>query len=101
MPDNSIASAGASDPTSAGASSPATYRGMRIRQLQQEISELSAAVTSVLTTGISYTLSNSHSVTRANVSDIQSQLQAKKSELAALLSHRQFHPLRMEPTKFY
>jgi hypothetical protein len=74
---------------------------MRIRQLQQEISELTQAVQTVLTTGKSYTLSNSHAVTRADVADIQSELAAKKQELAALLTRRTFQPLRHEPTKFY
>lgn len=101
MADTTTPSASAAEPTSAGATSPTTYRGMRIRQLQAEISELEAAVTTVLTTGKSYTLSNSHAVTRADVADIESQLAAKKRELAALLNRSQFIPLRHEPTKFY
>lgn len=91
-----------SDPTdSVAVTGATTYRGMRIQQLQAEIAELEQAVTAVLTTGKSYTLSNSHAVTRADVADIQSQLAAKKSELAAILTRRTFHPLRHEPTKFY
>ena len=78
-----------------------TYRGQRIQQLQIEIAELQTAVHEVLTTGKSYTLSNSHAVTSADVADIQSQLASKKSELCALLSGRSIHPLRREPTKFY
>jgi hypothetical protein len=78
-----------------------TYRGRRIEFLQAQIAELEIAVRTVLTTGVSYSLSNSHSVTRANVADIQSQLAAMKSELAGLLLHRQYQPLRREPTKFY
>ena len=80
---------------------PATYRGRRIQELQAQISELSTAVHTVLTTGKSYTLSNSHAVTRADVADIQSELAALKSELAALLCRRQYEPLRHVPTKFY
>ena len=78
-----------------------TYRGRRIQQLQAEIAELETAVTTVLSTGKSYTLSNSHSVTRADVADIQAELAAKKSLLAALLTNRAYQPLRREPTKFY
>ena len=78
-----------------------TYIGRRIRQLETEIAELRTAVHEVLTTGKSYTLSNSHAVTRADVADIQSQLASKKSELCALLSGHSFCPLRREPTKFY
>lgn len=78
-----------------------TYRGRRIQQLQAEIAELETAVTTVLNTGKSYTLSNSHSVTRADVADIQAELAAKKSLLASLLTNRAYHPLRREPTKFY
>ena len=90
-----------SDNTSVAITGATTYRGMRIQQLQAEIAELEQAVTSVLTTGKSYTLSNSHAVTRADVADIQSQLAAKKSELAALLTRSPFQPLRHVPTKFY
>lgn len=78
-----------------------TYRGRRIQQLQQQISELRQAVSVVLTTGKSYTLSNSHSVTRADVADIQSELAALKSELSALLRGGVFQPMRLEPTKFF
>ena len=78
-----------------------TYRGQRILQLQQEISELSTAVQTVLSTGKSYTLSNSHAVTRADVADIQSELAAKKQELASLLSRSTYQPIRLEPTKFF
>lgn len=78
-----------------------TYRGKRIQQLQAEIAELETAVTTVLNTGKSYTLSNSHSVTRADVADIQAELAAKKSLLASLLTNRAYQPLRREPTKFY
>lgn len=78
-----------------------TYRGRRIAQLQQDIAELREAEQTVLTTGKSYTLSNSHAVTRADIADIEQALAAKTSELAALLSHRPYHPLRREPTKFF
>lgn len=78
-----------------------TYRGKRIQQLQAEITELEQAVSAVLTTGKSYTLSNSHSVTRADIADIQSQVAALKQELAALLSSGGYHPMRLEPTKFF
>ena len=78
-----------------------TYRGRRIEFLQAQIAELETAVRTVLTTGVSYSLSNSHSVTRANVADIQSQLAVMKSELAGLLLNRPYQPLRREPTKFY
>ena len=98
---DTISSASAAEPTASGAITPTTWRGQRIVQLQQTIAELETAVHTVLTTGKSYTLSNSHSVTRADVSDIQTELAAKKSELAALLTRRQYTPLRHEPTKFY
>jgi hypothetical protein len=78
-----------------------TCRGRRIEELQGRISELSAAVRTVLTTGKSYTLSNSHAVTRADVADIQSELAALKAELAALLGRSQYNPLRLESTKFF
>ena len=78
-----------------------TYRGRRIQQLQEQIAELETAVTTVLTTGKSYSLSNSHAVTRADVSEIQSELAAKKQELASLLTNRPFQPLRHIPTKFF
>ena len=97
-------SASAAEPTASGPISvtgATTYRGRRIQQLEQEISELETAVHTVLTTGKSYSLSNSHAVTRADIADIEAQLAAKKSELAALLSHHAYRPLRREPTKFY
>ena len=78
-----------------------TYRGRRILQLQLQIAELQDAVHTVLTTGKSYTLSNSHMVTRADVADIQAELAALRSELAALLSESSFQPMRLEPTKFF
>ena len=78
-----------------------TYRGRRIQQLQEQIAELETAVTTVLTTGKSYSLSNSHAVTRADVSEIQSELAAKKQELASLLTNRPFQPMRHMPTKFF
>jgi hypothetical protein len=78
-----------------------TYRGMRIRQLEQQIAELEAAKSAVLTTGKSYTLSNSHAVTRADIDDIQSELAALRTELAALLRGSVYQPMRLEPTKFY
>ena len=78
-----------------------TYRGRRIQQLQEQIAELETAVSTVLTTGKSYSLSNSHAVTRADVSEIQSELAAKKQELASLLTNRPFQPLRHIPTKFF
>lgn len=87
--------------TSVTVSGATTYRGRRIQQLQQEIAELETAVTTVLTTGKSYTLSNSHAVTRADVADIQSELAALRSELASLLRGASFSPVRLEPTKFH
>ena len=78
-----------------------TYRGRRIQQLQEQIAELETAVSIVLTTGKSYSLSNSHAVTRADVSEIQSELAAKKQELASLLTNRPFQPMRHMPTKFF
>ena len=78
-----------------------TYRGRRIPQLQEQIAELETAVSTVLTTGKSYSLSNSHAVTRADVSEIQSELAAKKQELACLLYNRPFNPMRHMPTKFF
>lgn len=78
-----------------------TYRGRRIQQLQEQIAELETAVSTVLTTGKSYSLSNSHAVTRADVSEIQSELAAKKQELASLLTNRPFQPMRHMPTKFF
>ena len=80
---------------------PSTARGRRILQLQLQIAELQDAVHTVLTTGKSYTLSNSHAVTRADVADIQAELAALRSELAALLSGSSFQPMRLEPTKFF
>ena len=78
-----------------------TYRGRRIQELQSQIHDLTEAVHTVLTTGKSYTLSNSHAVTRADVADIQSELAALKAELAALLGRTSYNPLRLEPTKFF
>lgn len=94
-------SASAAEPTSAGATSPTTYRGTRIRQLEQERDDLREALHTVLTTGKSYTLSNSHSVTRADVADLQSRLSAVNQELASLMMRTAYQPLRREPTKFY
>ena len=78
-----------------------TYRGRRIQQLQAQITELEQAVNTVLTTGKSYTLSNSHAVTRADIDDIESELAALRSELASLLRGANFSPMRLEPTKFF
>ena len=78
-----------------------TYRGRRIQELTQQIAELQDAVHTVLTTGKSYTLSNSHAVTSADVADIQAELAALRSELAALLTGSNYHPMRLEPTKFF
>ena len=83
------------------AATPQTVRGRRIAALQLQIAELQDAVHTVLTTGKSYTLSNSHAVTRADVADIQAELAALRAELAALFSGSSFHPLRLEPTKFF
>ena len=91
----------AADILSGGAATPQTVRGRRIAQLQLQIAELQDAVHTVLTTGKSYTLSNSHAVTRADVADIQAELAALRAELAALFSGSSFHPLRLEPTKFF
>lgn len=105
MPDETTSpSASGATPTIAGpitVTGATTYRGQRIQKIQQQIAELEAAKSAVLTTGKSYTLSNSHAVTRADIADIESELSAKKSQLAALLSGRQFQPLRHVPTKFY
>lgn len=78
-----------------------TYRGNRIRQLERERDELRVAIHEVLTTGKSYTLSNSHTVTAADVADMQSRLSAVNQELANLMTRRPYTPLRREPTKFY
>ena len=80
---------------------PATYRGTRIRQLEQERDDLREALHTVLTTGKSYTLSNSHAVTRADVADLQSRLSAVNQELRDLMTRIPYQPLRREPTKFY
>ena len=78
-----------------------TYRGRRIRQLEQERDDLREALHTVLTTGKSYTLSNSHAVTRADVADLESRLSAVNQELAELMMRKPFRTLRREPTKFY
>ena len=90
-----------SDTTPVTVTGATTYRGQRIQQLQQQISELEQAKSVVLTTGKSYTLSNSHAVTRADIDAIQSELAALKTELAALLRGSVYQPMRLEPTKFY
>ena len=100
-PDTTISSAGAAEPTSAVQAPPATYRGRRIQQLEQERDDLRAALHTVLTTGKSYTLSNSHAVTRADVADLESRLSAVNQELADLMVRTPYRPLRREPTKFY
>ena len=92
--------AGAADPTAA-APSALTVRQRRILQLQSEIGELETALHAVLTTGKSYTLSNSHSVTKADAVDIREQLSALRTELAGLLQLAgSFTPLTLVPTKF-
>lgn len=105
MPDETTSpSASGATPTTAGpitVTGATTYRGQRIQQLQQQIAELEAAKSDVLTTGKSYTLSNSHAVTRADIADIQSELAALRTELAALLRGSVYQPMRLEPTKFY
>lgn len=78
-----------------------TYRGKRIQQLEQERDDLRAALHTVLTTGKSYTLSNSHAVTRADVADLESRLSAVNQELADLMMRRPFEPVRRVPTKFF
>ena len=93
MPDNPI--------SGSTAATPQTVRGRRIAQLQLQIAELQDAVHTVLTTGKSYTLSNSHAVTRADVADIQAELAALRAELSTLLYGSNYHPLRLEPTKFF
>ena len=100
-PDTTISSAGAAEPTSAVQAAPATYRGRRIRQLEQERDDLRAALHAALTEGKSYTLSNSHSVTSADAADIESRLAAVNQELAELMMRKPFSTLRREPTKFY
>lgn len=78
-----------------------TYRGRRIQELERERDDLRKALHTVLTTGKSYTLSNSHAVTRADVEDLQSRLSAVNQELASLMTRTDYQPLRREPTKFY
>ena len=78
-----------------------TYRGRRIQQLEQERDDLREALRTVLTTGKSYTLSNSHAVTRADVADLESRLSAVNQELADLMMCRPYQGLRREPTKFF
>lgn len=94
---------GAADNGSTGVilSGATTYRGRRIQQLEQERDDLRAALHTVLTTGRSYTLSNSHAVTRADVADLESRLSAVNQELADLMVRTPYRPLRREPTKFY
>lgn len=99
MSDN-ITSAGEAEQTAQVQAQPATYRGTRIRQLEQERDDLREALHTVLTTGKSYTLSNSHAVTRADVEDLQSRLSAVNQELASLMMRIAYQPLRREPTKF-
>lgn len=100
MSDNTT-SASEAEQTAQVQAPPATYRGTRIRQLEQERDDLREALHTVLTTGKSYTLSNSHSVTRADVADLQSRLSAVNQELASLMTRTTYQPLRREPTKFY
>lgn len=90
-------------PTSASVavSGATTYRGKRIQQLEQERDDLREALHTVLTTGKSYTLSNSHAVTRADVADLESRLSAVNRELADLMMRRPFEPLRRVSTKFF
>ena len=78
-----------------------TYRGRRIQELEQERDDLREALHTVLTTGKSYTLSNSHAVTRADVPEIESRLSAVNQELADLMMRTPYQPLRRVPTKFY
>ena len=95
-------SASAAEPTAQVQAQPAaTYRGRRIRQLEQERDDLREALHTVLTTGKSYTLSNSHAVARADVADLESRLSAVNQELAELMMRKPFSTLRREPTKFY
>ena len=90
-----------SDTTVAVTGSTMTVRQRRIMQLQTSIGELEAALHEVLTTGKSYTLSNSHAVTRADASSIREQLSAMRTELAGLLHvNGTFSPLTLVPTKF-
>ena len=96
-PDNTTPAASAS----VAVTGATTYRGQRIQYIQRRITELERAAYTVLTTCRSYTLSNSHAVTRADIADIQSELAALKSELAALLRGSAFQPMRLEPTKFF
>ena len=90
-------------PTSASVavSGATTYRGKRIQQLEQERDDLREALHTVLTTGKSYTLSNSHAVTRADVADLESRLSAVNRELADLMMRRPLEPLRRVSTKFF
>ena len=78
-----------------------TVRQRRIMQLQAEITDLEAALHEVLTTGKSYTLSNSHAVTRADAAWIREELTAMRTELSGLLhTAGTFRPLTLVPTKF-
>lgn len=91
----------ASDLSSSSAAAPLTVRQRRIKQLEHEIGELETALHTVLTTGKSYTLSNSHAVTRSDASSIREQLSALRTELAGLLRMGgTFTPLTLVPTKF-
>ena len=87
--------------TISGATTTQTVRQRRIMQLQAEIGELETALHTVLTTGKSYTLSNSHAVTRADATSIREQLSALRTELTGLLHlSGTFTPLTLVPTKF-
>lgn len=101
---DNTASAGASGPTATtpiAVMGATTYRGRRIQELEQERDDLREALHTVLTTGKSYTLSNSHAVTRADVPEIESRLSAVNQELADLMMRTPYQPLRRVPTKFY
>lgn len=102
--DTTPSSASAAEQTVSGVPAPlapTTYRGTRIRELEAERDDLRKALHTVLTTGKSYTLSNSHAVTRADSAWIEARLSAVNAELADLMLRRPYTGLRREPTKFY
>ena len=101
MSDNTPSASEAEQTAAAPPAVATTYRGRRIQQLEQERDDLRAALHTVLTTGKSYTLSNSHAVTRADVADLESRLSAVNQELADLMTRNPYQPVRRVPTKFF
>lgn len=90
----------ATTPLAVAVTGATTYRGRRIQQLERERDELREALHTVLVEGKSYTLSNSHGVTRADVPEIEARLAAVTEELAGLMLRTPYQPLRRVPTKF-